>query len=148
MTKASQHITVFEHEIIRFDKGDKRLTKELFEALQLYYGNGVPYFRLCYNGIQFCEYVGVIQVGKTVIEILPKADKNPSSKQEEKKWRDVLIGMLRVIGAFDIHSTSNSHLKIKSNTILDLYFELFIKEVEYLIHSGLVKKYRKKESNL
>ncbi|PWK28217.1 5-methylcytosine-specific restriction enzyme subunit McrC [Arcicella aurantiaca] len=148
MIKASEHITVFEHETIRFDKGEKRITRELYEALQLYYGKGVPYFRLCYNGIQFCEYVGVIQVGKTVIEILPKADKNPNLGQDEQKWRDVLIGMLRVIGVFDIHSTSNSHLNIKSNTILDLYFELFLKEVEFLVHSGLVKQYRKKQGNL
>lgn len=148
MIKASEHITVFEHETIRFDKGEKRITRELYEALQLYYGKGVPYFRLCYNGIQFCEYVGVIQVGKTIIEILPKADKNPNLGQDEQKWRDVLIGMLRVIGVFDIHSTSNSHLNIKSNTILDLYFELFLKEVEHLVHSGLVKQYRKKQGNL
>jgi 5-methylcytosine-specific restriction enzyme subunit McrC len=148
LIKASEHITVFEHETIRFDKGEKRITRELYEALQLYYGKGVPYFRLCYNGIQFCEYVGVIQVGKTVIEILPKADKNPNLGQDEQKWRDVLIGMLRVIGVFDIHSTSNSHLNIKSNTILDLYFELFLKEVEHLVHSGLVKQYRKKQGNL
>jgi 5-methylcytosine-specific restriction enzyme subunit McrC len=148
LIKASEHITVFEHETIRFDKGEKRITRELYEALQLYYGKGVPYFRLCYNGIQFCEYVGVIQVGKTIIEILPKADKNLNLGQDEQKWRDVLIGMLRVIGVFDIHSTSNSHLNIKSNTILDLYFELFLKEVEFLVHSGLVKQYRKKQGNL
>lgn len=141
-------ITVFEHEIIRYDKGDKRLSEEQFEALQLYHGNGVPYFKLFHNGIQFCEYVGVIQVGKTLIEVLPKADKNTNTTEEENKWRDILINMMKAIGTFDIKSTSHSQLKVKPNTILDLYFELFIKEVEYLLHSGLIKKYRKTESNL
>ncbi len=148
MHKANKHIVVFEHEILRFDIGEKRISEDQFKALQQYYGSGVPFFKLIYNGVQFNEHVGVIQVGKTLIEVLPKADKNSNFKLEEKKWRDILIGMMRSVGGFDIKSTSSSHLKIKPNTILDLYFELFIKEVEYLLHSGLVKKYRKKEGNV
>lgn len=148
MHKANKHIVVFEHEILRFDKGEKRISEDQFKALQQYYGSGVPFFKLIYNGVQFNEHVGVIQIGKTLIEVLPKADRNSNSKLEESKWRDILIGMMRSVGGFNIKSTSSSHLKIKPNTILDLYFELFIKEVEYLLHSGLVKKYRKKEGNV
>jgi 5-methylcytosine-specific restriction enzyme subunit McrC len=148
LTKKKQHITVFEHESIRFDKGEKRITEEQFKALQHYYGEGQPYFSLSYNGVHFNEYVGVIQIGNTLIEVLPKADKNSPSETEEKKWRDILIGMLKAVGSFDIKATSDSNLKIKPNTILDLYFEMFIKEVEYLLHQGLLKQYRKKEGNV
>ena len=149
MSKSQNLITVFEHETVRFDKGQKRITKDQFDALRLYYGEkGLPYYSLCYNGIMFNEYVGVIQVGKTLIEVLPKADKVSASKEEEKKWRDILIDMLRAIGSFEIKTPSHSSLKIKPNTILDLYFEQFIKEVEYLFHNGLVKQYRKKEGNV
>lgn len=148
MNKTKRNIVVFEHEILRFDKGEKKITKDQYEALVQYYGNGVPYYKLVYNGVQFNEFVGVIQVGETLIEVLPKADKIPHSEKEDNKWRSLLIGMLRAVGSFDIKSTSNSHLKIQPNSILDLYFELFLKEVEYLLHNGLVKKYRKKESNV
>lgn len=147
MSKLKQHLTVFEHESLRFDKGEKRITEDQFRALQLYFGEGVPYYKLTYNGVQFNEFVGVIQVGNTLIEVLPKADKKPHSESEDRKWRDILIGMLRSVGSFDIKSTSDSNLKIKPNTILDLYFEMFIKEVEYLLHNGLVKQYRKKDNN-
>jgi 5-methylcytosine-specific restriction enzyme subunit McrC len=139
------HITVFEHETLRFDKGEKRISKDQFIALQKYYGEGVPFFSLCYNGVRFNEYVGAIQVGNTLIEVLPKADQQET---DEKKWRDVLIGILNAVHRFKISSTSSSSLKIKPNTILDLYFELFVNEVAYLLHNGLSKQYRKKEGNI
>ncbi len=148
MNKAKEHITVFEHETLRHDKGEKRITIDQLKALQNYYGEGIPFYNLCYNGVQFNEFVGAIQVGKTLIEVLPKADKKPNTESEQNKWRDILIDMLRAVGSFDIKTPSHSNLKIKPNTILDLYFELFIKEVEYLLHSGLVKQYRKKEGNV
>lgn len=148
MSKEKLHITVFEYEKLFVGKGEKNISDDQFKALQRYYGNGVPFFKLIYNGVEFNEHVGVIQVGDTLIEVLPKADKNLHSKIEDKKWRDILINMLRAVGGFDIKQTSSSNLKIKPNTILDLYFELFVKEVEYLVHSGLVKQYRKKEANV
>lgn len=148
MTKVWDNIVVFEHEILRFDRGEKKITEEQFKALERYYGTGKPFYKLVYNGVQFNEHVGVIQVGNTLIEVLPKADKIPHSDSEDKKWRDLLIGMIRTVGSFEIKSTSSSNLQIKPNTVLDLYFELFIKEVEYLLHNGLVKKYQKKEGNV
>lgn len=145
MKRSHQYITIFEHENLRTDRGEKRLTNAQLRALQLYYGErGVPYYSLIHNGVKFCEYVGVIQIGKTIIEILPKADKN----NDTRAWREVLIGMLHAVGIFNIHAPSSSNLQLKSNSILDFYFELFIKELEYLLHCGLVKKYRKIESNI
>lgn len=148
MNKEKEHIVVFEHEILRLDKGEKRISPEQLMALQSYHGNGIPYYSLCYNGVQFNEFVGAIQVGHTLIEVLPKADKVAVSDEQERKWRNILIDMLRVVGNFDIKTPSHSNLEIKPNSILDLYFELFIREVEYLLHNGLVKQYRKKEGNV
>jgi 5-methylcytosine-specific restriction enzyme subunit McrC len=79
------HITVFEHKSLCYDRGEKRISRELYEALKSFYGNGSPYFDLIHNGVKFKEYVGVLQVNGTLIEVLPKADKNPVNKAEEKR---------------------------------------------------------------
>lgn len=148
MKNNKNYISVFEHESVRFDKGEKRISEVQFKALETYFGDkGVPYYSLIHNGVCFNKYVGVIQIGKFVINVLPKADKNSTSGEEEK-WLRILIGMMRAVGVFEIKSTSESSLKIKPNALLDLYFEMFIKEVEYLHRNGLVKKYRKKEGNV
>jgi 5-methylcytosine-specific restriction enzyme subunit McrC len=151
LNTSRNHITVFEHERIKLNQviNDCLFDEHKLLAVQKYYGdNGVPYFSLIHNGVQFNEYVGVIQVGDLLIEVLPKADKVSHSKAEDKKWRNILIDMMRAVGSFDIRVTSSSHLKIKPNTILDLYIEMFIDEVEYLLHTGLIKQYRKKEGNV
>ncbi|WP_448606700.1 McrC family protein [Paenimyroides ceti] len=141
MLKTQNIITVFEHEKLFFNlKNGKE--KQLHDALETYHGNQTPFFKLIRNGVQFNEHVGIIQIGKTTIEVLPKADKSG-----EEKWRNLLIGMIKTVWGFDVKSTGSSSLKLKSNSILELYFELFISEVEYLLHRGLIKKYRKNEGN-
>jgi 5-methylcytosine-specific restriction enzyme subunit McrC len=142
--KGIKHITVFEHDSIKLNQkyGDTVFEATSLKTLQTFYGEkGMPYYSLIHNGIRFCEYVGVIQVGNIIIEVLPKADKNPASEEQESKWRRVLIDMLRAVNVFNIQAPSSSSLYLKSNAILDLYFELFLQQVEYLLHSGLIKKY-------
>ena len=146
---SSKLIRVFEHQTIKLGDEVEGVTfdEASLKALQKHYGSdkGVPYYSLTNNGIKFNEFVGVIQVGNTVIEVLPKADK---TNDDKNYWQALLVKMLSAVGLFDIQSTSDSSLKLKSNSILDLYFALFIKEVEYLLHSGLAKQYRKKEGNV
>lgn len=156
MSKDKSHITVFEHGFLRLGQtyNNVEFDGTLLKAFQKHYGEkGVPYFTLIHNGVKFNEHVGVIQVGKTLIEVLPKADKVTHYTEDDKSlekdtWRKTLIGMLKSVHGFEVKTTSSSHLKLKPNTILDLYFELFIKEVEGLLHKGLVKKYRKTEGNV
>jgi 5-methylcytosine-specific restriction enzyme subunit McrC len=151
MSDTRKYITVFEHQTLKLNQVINGVTFDApkLKALQKYFGDkGVPYFTLINNGVKFNEFVGVIQIDNIVIEVLPKADNQFVATDEKGKWRNILIDMLFAVGAFDVHAPSSSSLKIKANSILDLYFELFITEIEYLLHNGLVKQYRKKEGNV
>lgn len=143
MGQEDKILRVFEHEKV-FARSEPKLTQERLKKFQEFYGSeGNPYYKLIHNGIQFTEYVGVIHVGGLTVEILPKIDKNSSKEY----WHNVLIEMLKSVGLFNVHAPSTSSLQLKSNSVLDLYFELFICEVEYLLHRGLIKKYRRVEKN-
>ena len=131
-----KHFTVFEHRSIKLNDviDGVKFDEPVLKAFQSYYGdNGVPYFSLIHKGVRFNEYVGVIQIGNTVVEVLPKADCHFKDSEEKAPWRNILINMLLAVGVFDIHAPSSSVLKLKPNSMLDLYFELFINEIEYSV---------------
>lgn len=145
-----KQISVFEHQTLMV--GDSSgLTEDMLKSLQYFHGKkGALYFSLINKGVKFNKYVGVIQLNNILIEVLPKADFDISQDllDDQKSWRNILIKMLFSVGTFDIKAPTNSSLKLHHNSILELYFELFINEVEYLLHTGLVKKYRRNEANL
>ena len=141
------YFKVYEHQPLRTDRTNEaglKLTIAQLQALQVYHGeSGTPFFSLINNGVKFCEYVGVLQVGNLIIEVLPKTD----ALDNKDTWQQFLISMLRTTGMLDVEQTGFASLKLKSNSILDLYFLLFLKEVRYLLHTGLAKKYKSTEGN-
>lgn len=151
-----EHIRVFEHQSVflnqefQDEKGEIVIFDEAkLDAFVRFFGTGQAYFSLLRNGVQFNEYVGAIQIGNTLVSVLPKADKRKQFQEEAKRqWNQVLIDMLRLVHGFEVKTPSSSNLSTRNNSVLDLYFELFISEVEYLVHRGLVKKYRKRTSNV
>jgi 5-methylcytosine-specific restriction enzyme subunit McrC len=153
-------IKVFEHQTIKvgekltFYRGSEgnegTLEEKYINALwKMYDEKKRPFFTPSRGGIKFCEWVGVIKVLDLTLEILPKADKkeNFKDKEEQNKWQSILIDMLHVCRSLDTPTVSDASLKLKSNSILDLYIERFINEVTYLLHAGLIKKYRREEVN-
>jgi 5-methylcytosine-specific restriction enzyme subunit McrC len=154
--KVFEHHTITAGQILDFYHGKDIRPGELhvkyIDALwKLYDAKKMPFFRPIRKGVCFQEYVGVVKVLDLTIEILPKADNQPVNKANatelENKWQSILIDMLRVCHLIDTPSISDAHLKIRSNSILDLYIERFINEVNSLIRQGLIKRYRKVEGN-
>lgn len=138
-------IQVFEYQKLRYDNlGIFR--KHHFDAMVKFNElHQNKYFTIIHKGIRFGSYVGVIQIGGLTIEILPKADNNENA--DKNLWQNVLLNMLKVCKYIQVESISETQLKKRYQSILDVYFELYLIEVERLVKKGLIKKYRKNQSN-
>ena len=136
-------LRVFEYQTIRIGDvvEDCVLTKQHFYALARFYEkHGGKYYSLLHNGVKFSHYVGAIQIGQLTIEILPKADKK--ERPDASCWHDVLIDMLRECRLLKVETLASAKLQLKTNAILELYFEIFLKEVERLLRRGLFRSYQ------
>jgi 5-methylcytosine-specific restriction enzyme subunit McrC len=144
-------IQVFEFEKLTLHedwRGRYLKQKELDKLYEYNDKNDNVYFTGIREGVKFKNYVGVIQIGGLTIEILPKTDKNVSEDSDFSAWHGALLNMLKVCRHININSVSEASLKRKHNSILDLYFEMYLDEVQSLLRAGLVKKYRSDSSNV
>jgi 5-methylcytosine-specific restriction enzyme subunit McrC len=149
-------IRVFEHQKLYFsDFGP--FQESHWKALARYAEfTKEQYFTVLGRGIKFSNYVGVIQAGNLTIEVLPKTDSafstadniETSDKDSEKKlWHKVLVQMLKECRLLKADQSNRAFLKLTSQSLLDIYIELFLSEAEKIVHEGLVKKYREVEGN-
>ena len=144
-------IQVFEFEKLTLHedwRGRYLEQKELDKLYEFNDNNDNVYFTGIRDGVKFKNYVGVIQIGGLTIEILPKTDKNTAEDSDFSAWHGALLNMLKVCKHINVNSVSEASLKRKHNSILDLYFEMYLDEVQSLLRAGLVKKYRSDSSNV
>jgi 5-methylcytosine-specific restriction enzyme subunit McrC len=138
-------IDVYEHGRLIID--NKIFKKEHWNAfVKLNDAHEGQYFDVLHNGLRFKQFVGVIQVDGLLVQIHPKADKDDNDI--DKKWQKVLLALLKKCGKLKAQTAGNAQLKKQHLNLLEVYFEYFLREVEGLIHQGLVKKYRKETSNV
>jgi len=148
MSRDKNIIQVFEHHTLKVDDTAK-FNLVHFNALEKYgYKTKEKYFSVGNKRIKFNNYVGVIQVKNLTIEILPKADHGTDDQHSKDKWHNALISMLQECKLIKLNAISNAKLKLKSASILDLYYDLFLSETETLFKHGLRKNYRIKTENL
>ncbi|MEM9820915.1 MAG: restriction endonuclease, partial [Bacteroidota bacterium] len=91
------------------------------------------------------HYVGALQVGDLIIEVLPKTDRKRVG--DEALWHGVLLDMLRYCQLIKVDALTSARLRLRSNSILELYFEIFLTEVEQLLRQGLCKAYHLEQGN-
>jgi 5-methylcytosine-specific restriction enzyme subunit McrC len=125
--------------------GEEGFTKSHWEAfVKLNTVHDNKYFDILHNGLRFKHFVGVVQVDDCTVEINPKADKQDS----DSRWEAVLLKMLKSCGHLKADTLGGAQVKKQHLNLLEVYFEYFLKEIEYLQHQGLVKKYRHHTGNV
>jgi len=143
--QSKKFIQVFEHQKLKYDdSGD--FQKLHFDAMVKFNElHQNKYFTVIDKGILFKNYVGVVQVDGLTIEILPKADKKAGA--DKNLWQSVLLNILKVCKRIRVESVSETQLKKRYHSILDVYFEMYLAEIERLVNKGLIKRYQKNQSN-
>ena len=145
-------IQVFEHESLKLGQRDGFGEREL-KLLQKFRGDkgddDFHFYSLINNGVKFKQFVGVLCVGDLQIEVLPKVDRYSCDKDNEYGvWHNNLLAMLKTVYKLKVDVPSQAQQKIiHSNSILDVFIQRFLDEVERLLHIGLVKSYRRVEDN-
>ncbi|MBF8149256.1 restriction endonuclease [Winogradskyella sp. F6397] len=136
------NITVFEHQRLYVgEHGFRQIHLDALLKLNEYHDGN--YFEPIAKGVKFNQYVGVIQVDGLTIEIHPKADKD----DDDSRWKGVLLQMLKACGKLKADSSGAANVKRQHLNLLEVYFELFLLEVDTLIRKGVIKHYRKQTHN-
>jgi len=148
MNNTRNIIQVFEHHWLKVDE-DSSFKMSHFNAMDKYgYKTKEKYYSVGNKRIKFNNNVGVIQVKNLTIEVLPKADNSPADENAKERWHDALIAMLHECRLIKLNAISIAKLKLHSASILDLYYDLFLTEVETIFRHGLRKDYRTVRENM
>jgi 5-methylcytosine-specific restriction enzyme subunit McrC len=137
-------ITVFEHECLRIN--EKGFDQSSLDLLTRWQDKTAQYFTRIHNGIKTAQWVGIIQLQKVTLEILPKADKLSCNEEiprvQQERWRNLLITMIQISFGLDPVLHDDVYLKTGKANILDILAKAFLIKVDELIKTGLIKKYR------
>lgn len=137
-------LTVFEHDTLTVNRD---IEQEHYDALVRYNDrHDKKYFKVGYKKLTFTSYVGVIQAGRLLIEVLPKVDRH-AGDGDRQKWHTVLLQMLRYAGYLSLHEGDAALQHLSRANVLDIYLYAFLQEADRLVHEGLLKNYRRTEGN-
>ena len=145
------NITVFEHQVLKI--GTKGFTQKHFESLSKWLfknqttEDNSQYFSLVDHGVKFKSWVGILQIGNTYIEVLPKISNQNDSKEVQNEWRNRLCTMLSVTKTIDIRQTEKTNQSTYEHTLWEIFYRYYLTLVQDLIKSGLIKSYRHEEAN-
>lgn len=143
------HIVLREHEYLTIGNSQKAgsfITEKQANTLRKIEHN-LPKATLSwgYKRVKFSQYCGVINLGSTFIEILPKIFSSDSSADAD---RQILIKMLYTAQNLSAKSHASADISLQKHHLLDIFIKQFCTLLFEQIHQGIIKVYITREENL
>lgn len=144
---------LFEHERLRVGEtsGSEVFTLQQFEAIARWKDRtNHPGIELGHRSLKATQWVGVLQIGRMTLEILPKAESDRDSQERTdlvKKWKGILLAMIGRLEGFDLRASDKASLRLQDHTLLNVFFHAFLTRTEAILREGLVKTYRQVATN-
>ena len=138
MQKRTMNITAFEYKEVPKDEWSK---EELSKIEQLNATMGVDILSIGFKQgkhvVMATSYVGVIRIGKTTIEILPKVDKDGDKRLAAQN----LLYFLSYTRKLSIKESDIARLTERTSEFFEILIYLFARNLWDLIKKGMYKEY-------
>lgn len=98
-------------------------------------------FALGYRNVKATQFVGTMGVGRHLIEVLPKIDRDLAATRKR------LVEMLSISGLMRFYESSIAAQASDATTVLDAFMKVYIKHLAIEWRRGRIMNYRKTEGN-
>lgn len=96
------------------------------------------------QSVKFTQYCGVLQLGETTIEVLPKIHGQTDPGLSER----VLVRLLQVNGMVEPVGVGEAMVGQQAHTLLDVFIDHFRSMVQLQLQQGLIRRYVTREDDL
>ena len=143
------NIRIIEHENIKIsrftDARKKIISREDAEILhELESEKNISMFKWGKNKVSPKQWVGVISLKNTTIEILPKI----SDSCEESELMNSLVFMINTVYGLNIKYSIKSKSSLINHGFFELLINIFLDELNLQLNQGLHKEYKKNTANI
>lgn len=141
-------VTCLEHQSIPVKNtrqpGEFALTEEHAHSLSKLRCIPKGAFREGHRSITWRQFCGVVQLGTTTLEILPKIH---GHEMDAGSCKRALVRMLRRCGLIKIHKGSSASASLQRHTLLDIFILEFCLLVRESLTAGKPRQYKLIEEN-
>ncbi len=146
VTKVKHIIRLYEQKSYRLGEylaNGQYLDQELWATLVIQQENYSRYYRINRSNLKLFQFVGIIPMGKYLLEILPKLDE--LEELDQQSWSNFLMTLLIKSNFGGIHYTGRAELKFGKHDLHHSIIAYFIECCKTLLRRGKMRHYQQEK---